>query len=67
MDHSPYIEQRLDNAQRDAAERHAEVKRLEALLDEATRLLFVQGGKPSRELFGWWFRRDYERKQKKAA
>lgn len=67
MDRSPYIEQQLSEAQRDAAVSREEVKRLEGLLDEATQLLFVRGDKPSRELFGWWFRRDYEKKQRKAA
>jgi hypothetical protein len=42
----------------------AEAKELEKLLGEATRLLFVRSDKPSRELFGWWFRRDFYERQR---
>lgn len=42
----------------------SKVQELTELLNEATKLLFVEGGKPSKDLFGWWFRRDFEKRRK---
>jgi hypothetical protein len=44
-----------------------EMEVLKGLLEEATQLLFVEVATPSRELFTWFKRREWEKAQKDKA